>query len=34
MKKAGTSWLDMAAKLKISLKAAFKKAKDFRPGIG
>ncbi len=34
MKKAGTNWPDMAAKLKINLKAAVKEVKDFRLGIG
>jgi hypothetical protein len=34
MKKAGISWKDMAAKLKINLKAAVKEVKDFRLGIG
>lgn len=34
MKKAGTSWPDMAAKLKINLKTAVKEVKDFRLGIG
>jgi len=34
MKKAGTGWPDMAAKLKINLKAAVKEVKDFRLGIG
>ncbi|MHB8880204.1 MAG: hypothetical protein ACYC69_01700 [Thermodesulfovibrionales bacterium] len=34
MKKAGTNWTDMAAKLKINLKAAVKEVKDFRLGIG
>lgn len=34
MKKAGTGWPEMAAKLKINLKAAVKEVKDFRLGIG
>ena len=34
MKKAGTGWSEMAAKLKINLKAAVKEVKDFRLGIG
>ncbi len=34
MKKAGTSWPDMAAKLKINFKTAVKEVKDFRLGIG
>ena len=34
MKKSGTGWPDMAAKLKINLKAAVKEVKDFRLGIG
>ncbi|MBZ0155309.1 MAG: hypothetical protein K8I29_03730 [Alphaproteobacteria bacterium] len=34
MKKAGVDWPDMAAKMKINLKAAVKEVKDFRLGIG
>lgn len=34
MKKTGTGWPEMAAKLKINLKAAVKEVKDFRLGIG
>ncbi len=34
MKKTGTSWPDIATKLKINLKTAVKEVKDFRLGIG